>query len=280
MPGLFPQVSSDSGALTEAKYGAIRFVKEQQNEDGGYSFARGMGSNLQDTYFGLAVLELLDEPFPRVRDTVDWLEGLSPDGLYPHYYLAKCMRMLGRSAHDGLESFLAPRIVLDLPDAYIGLPSEFQPVSMVFELAKMIGSEIEVGEAAAWLFSYRNGDGGFGAYGRSRLSCTYYALRSLSELGYPLTRLGETLAFVKSCEMPGGHFVEVPGSFSAFLDHIRFGVGALSLLGGEVGDPGAVASLVLGFRNQNGGFARSFFGISTLEDTFYAASVLKELGSF
>ena len=42
----------------------VDYVVSRQNMDGGYTFCLGAESNAQDTYYGLATLQLLNEAFP------------------------------------------------------------------------------------------------------------------------------------------------------------------------------------------------------------------------
>jgi hypothetical protein len=71
----------------------IDYVVNRQNEDGGYTFCQGIESNAQDTYYVLAILDLLGVPFPNVEKTVEWLQSFVPDSLYSHYYVAKALKL-------------------------------------------------------------------------------------------------------------------------------------------------------------------------------------------
>lgn len=55
-----------------------KYVVDRHNDDGGYAFVQGTDSNAQDTYFGLAILNL-EFPFPNVDRTVKWLHDFVPD---------------------------------------------------------------------------------------------------------------------------------------------------------------------------------------------------------
>jgi len=46
---------------------AVNYVAARQNRDGGYTFCQGAESNAQDTYYGLAILNLLHASFPNVE---------------------------------------------------------------------------------------------------------------------------------------------------------------------------------------------------------------------
>jgi len=56
--------------------GVTKYVLNGQNSDGGYTFCPGAESNAQDTYYGLAILKMLNCPFPNVEKTVEWLQNL------------------------------------------------------------------------------------------------------------------------------------------------------------------------------------------------------------
>ena len=255
------------------------YVVKRQNDDGGYAFAQGLDSNAQDTYYGLAILDLLKVPFPRVKKTIKWLHDFAPDSHYSHYYVAKSLRLCGEKPHRSLKDFLLSlqisRGEFGMADAYVEVASEFQLISMIIELANMVNVEINHEKAISWLLSYKNRDGGFGAHGHSNLNSTYHAVASLFNLGYLVKSLKETLEYVRSCEKPSGGFTVVPRSSIPYMEHIYYGVSTLELLGEYARYPEKTVELVLRCQNSNGGFARSDLGISTFEDTFYAVTVLR-----
>ena len=254
------------------------YVVKRQNDDGGYAFAQGLDSNAQDTYYGLAILDLLKVPFPRVQETIKWLHDFGPDNHYSHYYIAKALEICGEKPHTNLKDFLLSlqisRGELGTADAYVEVASEFQFTSMVTELANMIGVEISSEKTIGWLLSYQNRDGGFGAHRHSNLNSTYHAVASLFNLGYAVKSLKNTIEYVRSCEKPSGGFTVVPRSSIPFMEHIYYGVSTLELLNERVKYPEKTVELVLKCQNSNGGFARSDLGISTFGDTFYAVSIL------
>ncbi|MEM3361481.1 MAG: prenyltransferase/squalene oxidase repeat-containing protein [Candidatus Bathyarchaeia archaeon] len=260
------------------------YVLGRQNEDGGYTFCQGTESNAQDTYYGLAILNLLGVSFPNVEKTVEWLRGFDADSLYSHYYVAKALNLCGEEPDkESLKKF-----VLSLPiirgefgtvDVYAEVASEFLSVLMATELANMVGVEVNREKIIDWLLSFKNNDGGFGAYEHSNLNSTYHAVASLFNLGYQVKLLKDTLGYVRACEKPYGGFTVVPDSSTPFMEHVYYGMSTLNLLGESLRYPRQTAELVLKCQNANGGFARSDLGISTFEDTFYAVSVLKTINS-
>ena len=261
----------------------IQYVVNRQNEDGGYTFCQGTESNAQDTYYGLAILDLLNAPFPNVEKTIKWLYDFVPDNLYSHYYVAKALRLCGREPEKNLKDF-----ILSLPsvrgnfgtvDVYVEVASEFLLTFMTTELIKIVNVEIESKKLADWLLSFKNKNGGFGAHGHSNLNSTYHAVASLFNLGYPVKSLRDTLSYVRTCEKPFGGFTVVPHASTPYMEHIYYGASTLNLLGERLRYPKQTAEFVLKCQNANGGFARSDIGISTFEDTFYAVNILRTISA-
>ncbi|MGD0645041.1 MAG: hypothetical protein ABSA75_09070, partial [Candidatus Bathyarchaeia archaeon] len=61
------------------------YVVNRQNNDGGYTFCQGAESNLQDTYYGLAMLSLLGYNFPDVEKTIKFVDNARVNGIYSAY---------------------------------------------------------------------------------------------------------------------------------------------------------------------------------------------------
>jgi prenyltransferase beta subunit len=61
--------------------GAVAFVVERQNGDGGFAWQKGMRSDLWATYYCTQLLLDLNHPVPRLKHLASWLASLtSPDG--------------------------------------------------------------------------------------------------------------------------------------------------------------------------------------------------------
>ena len=262
--------------------GIINYVLVRQNNDGGYAFAQGLESNAQDTYYGLAILDLLKTPFPNVEQTIKWLHEFIPDSLYSHFYIAKALKLCGKDPEKNLKGYLlslqCAKGEFGTVDVYVEVASEFEITFMFTELISMVGVEIDREKTIGSLLSYQNKDGGFGAHRYSNLNSTYYAAASLLNLGYPIKSLKKTLGYVRSCEKPSGGFTVVPSSSPPYMEHAYYGVSTLHLLGEHARYPEKTARFVFDCQNSNGGFARSDLGISTFEDTFYAISILQKIG--
>ena len=261
----------------------VSYIVSRQNTDGGYTFCQGTESNAQDTYYGLAILDLLKTPFPNIEQTIKWLHDFVPDSSYSHYYITKALKLCGEELDKRLEDFIrslrGSKGEIGTIEVYVEVASEFEDSFMITELVNMAGIEIDREKTIDWLLSYQNNDGGFGTPKHSNLNSTYHAVASLSNLGYPVKSLKETLRYIRSCEIPTGGFTVVPKSSNPFMEHVYYGVSTLDLLGEHARYPEKTAKFVSNCQNVNGGFARSHFGVSTFEYTFYAVSTMQKLGS-
>jgi hypothetical protein len=260
----------------------VGYVISRQNADGGYTFCQYAESNAQDTYYGLAILDLLNTPFPNIKQTIKWLHDFVPDSSYSHYYIAKALKLCDEEPDKRLEDFLlslrGSKGETGTIEVYVEVASEFETTFMITELFNMISIEFDRDKTLAWLISYQNNDGGFGAHKHSNLNSTYHAVASLSNLGYPAKSLKETLRYVRFCEKSSGGFTAVPKTSKPYIEHVYYGVSTLDLLGEHARYPEKTAQFVLKCQNVNGGFARSHIGISTFEYTYYALSTLQKLG--
>jgi len=260
----------------------IDYVVNRQNGDGGYTFCQGAESNAQDTYYGLAILEVLGSSFPHVEKTVTWLRELDLGSIYSYNYVSKALVLCGET----LDNCHKERIVSAIRsgrhfgnvDVYVEVSSEFTLTLLILALAKMLNIEVDGGRVEKWLLEYRNEDCGFGAYGYSNVISTYYAAASLNLLKNDVTGLRVTERFVRECEKPFGGFTVIPRSLASYLDYTYYGIMTLDILGENCRFPSQTIDFILKCQMSNGGFARTDTGISTFENTFQAVTVLRKLG--
>jgi hypothetical protein len=259
----------------------VAYVVNRQNDDGGYAFAQGLNSNAQDTYYGLAVLKILDLPFPNMDRTIEWLRDFDVGSIYSYYYIGKaltlCNKPLGSQFRDYVESAVSSGRYFGNVDVYVEVSSEFESTLMFLELASILKISPDGEEARRWLLRYRNKDGGFGARGHSNINSTYHATASLSLLKANRKDLNDTVRFVRECEQSHGGFTVVSRSVTPYMEHTYYGVMTLVLLGESCRFPSQTMDFVLKCQRGNGGFARSDLGISTFENTFQAVSIMQRL---
>ena len=261
----------------------VAYVVNRQNDDGGYAFAQGLDSNAQDTYYGLAVLNILGSPFPNLDRTIEWLQDFDLGNIYSYHYIGKaltlCNKPLSSQFRDYVESAVSSARYFGNVDVYVEVSSEFESTLMFLELASILKISPNGEEARKWLLRYRNKDGGFGAYEHSNINSTYHAIASLSLLKANRKDLNDSVRFVRECELPQGGFAVVSRSVTPYMEHTYYGVMTLGLLGESCGFPSQTMDFVLKCQRGNGGFARSDLGISTFENTFQAVSIMQRLAS-
>ena len=288
--GRFVSKSTDNASLNIRQIAdsslskrTIRYIVNRQNDDGGYAFAQGLESNAQDTYYGLAILNLLSSPFPNVERTVEWLFDFDLSSIYSYYYVGKaltlCNKHVGSHFGDFVGSAISSGRYFSSVDVYVEVSSEFESTLMLLELASILKMRPDGEKAKTWLLRYRNKDGGFGAYGHSNINSTYYAVASLNLLKVDRRDLSDTVTFVRKCEQPYGGFTVIPRSAPPHMEHTYYGVMTLDLLGENCGFPSQTIDFVLKCQRDNGGFARSDLGISTFENTFQAVGIMQRLVS-
>jgi hypothetical protein len=262
--------------------GVTKYVLNGQNSDVGYTFCPGAESNAQDTYYGLAILKMLNCPFPNVEKTVEWLLSLEMYNIYTYYYVGKSLALCGEKLDDRFREFVTSEISSRKhsisTNVYAELSSGFKSLLMLLELAKMLNVEFNGKDIKNWLLRFKNKDGGFGENGHSNISSTYYAVASLCLLKHNRENLRSAVEFVRKCESPHGGFTIIPNSLKTYMEFTYAGVMTLDLLLEKCRFPQKTADFVLKCQRANGGFARTDIGISTLENTFQAVKILQKLG--
>lgn len=267
-----------------------RYVKDRQNQDGGYTFAQWTGSSAQDTYFALEILQMLGTAPDHREETTQFLEGLqNSDGSYesikvayyctsalsnlhakPLYDVTNFANSLKRS-HGGFGS----------ANADAETSSEFETTYFALFVLKSL-DEIEQDRVARFIVERVNPDGTFGSgSGYSTLASVHFAIASLELLGCDVRSLKRTLEWLRRCELRNGGFTNDPrDTFYLVLEDTYYGLNSLRHLGVTPLYPQSTIQLVKQFQNGNGGFRRSIFmGISTFESTFHALSCLQILAS-
>jgi hypothetical protein len=259
----------------------FKYVSSHQKADGGYTFVQGNDANAQDTYYGTAILRSLDLPFPNFEKTVEWLHRFELSNIYAYYHIGKTLSLCGEDLDDRFRRYIASAITsrskVASPEAYVDVDSEFQFTHKILELAHLLSIDLTGNETVDWLLRHKGADGGFGSRRHSDVSLTYYAVDSLKLLGFDVSSLKDTVAFLRTCEKPFGGFTIVPHSLAPYVEYTYFGVTSLDALGQQCQFLSQTVDFLLRCQNLNGGFARTDSGISTFENTFQAVSVMQRL---
>ncbi len=268
---------------SQLKSKITNYIFNRQNDDGGYTFAQGsLESSIQDTYYGLAILNQLNTNPPNPGKTLQFLDENRLDNIYSIYYATRAKLLLGRGINSELKKdinmLLNSRKYFGSNKAFSDV-SEFKTTFMALELANTLKIGADKAEVAKWLVKFKNTDGGFGAHGHSSLDATYYAVACLLLVKENPKRLNHAVRFARECEKAYGGFTAIPMNFTPYMEYTYFGVMTLALLGEKCRYPSQTRSWVLSCQNGNGGFARSDLGISTFMDTYYALKILQRLGN-
>jgi hypothetical protein len=263
---------------------ALQYIQMRQNEDGGYSFARGAESSAADTYYGIQVLKMLGAEPRNAAKTINFMRSLqredgSFDSVNVAYYVVKTLDELGAKLHRPFKGFIlslqTSQGEFGVLEADMESPSELEMTYLSLELLRTVEHSLSFAKTKDIILTRQNRDGSFGRSGYSRLGATYHALASLSLLGFDVRTLRRTEDWVRACEIPSGGFRTNPESFDSYfiMDDVYFGVKCLDVLGKNYRFPSQTLDLVTKFQNENGGFRRSIFlGISAFESTYHAIS--------
>ncbi|WP_449463523.1 prenyltransferase/squalene oxidase repeat-containing protein [Tardisphaera miroshnichenkoae] len=262
----------------------VDYVKERQLDDGGFFFAREAGTpSVEDTFYSIKILKALGEEVPRKEQVVRYLKGAQrQDGSFSSIEVARYaiegLEELGADfrAESGFRDWL---LSSSRHDFWLKSESEialelFEAATSVIRMTGML-EEVDVDRLRKGLAAFESEEGGYGIK-RATLSGTYYAVRSLWNLGFDVR--GECQDFLSKCEIKGVGFSERPMTYPPVISDMYHGIWLARATGYNIASAGDVRNFVLGFMNGNGGF-RYFpeMGISNLENTYYAVESLKLL---
>jgi hypothetical protein len=266
------------------------YIYERQNEDGGYTFARGAESSAQDTYYAVEILKMLNAPLKNVDKTILFLRSLQHsdggfDSIKVGYYAIMGLDRLGAQPTrtlSGFIHFIKVFISIEKPveEVYVETVSEIENLCFSIELLKKLNKlNLLKSNYAEQILKLQNSDGSFGSIKHSKIASTYYALKILKILNYDIATLN-TLNWIRRCEVPNGGFIAAPGLSPLYItiEDIYYGIKSLELLNSRCRYPRETLELIKRFQNPNGGFRRSIFlGISNFESTYQALSSIEAI---
>lgn len=271
--------SSEGGLVPEKRLEIAAYIERCRLPDGGYFFARVLPSSLQDTYYAVQSLGLLDLMPARPDEVVAFLLEMhrtgAVTGLSSIYYFAETMLALGQPVPHP-EEYVA-RILARRNDrggfgsiraVPVEIASELEATFHGAAVLIRLGYPLRKDEVCRFVLGFHRPEGGFGTV-RASLASTYYAVRILHLIGCPDAIPANTRDYLLYRERIWDIY---------FLDRVYWLVGALHLLGARPQDPPRIKRFVGACRVPGQGFRRaSTTAISTLEDTYYALRVLKLL---
>jgi len=222
----------------------IRYLIEQQNEDGSYK-------SIFSAYYALLSLSLIGE-HPAHDPSVYLLEHFN------HY----------RFDAEGLPAEVV---------------TPFKRLLFLIDLCSGLGINIPQNkkkEIINFVLSFQRADGGFG-HGLSSLVETEQAASILRLLDYHPVKDLNIEEFIKSCETPVSGFSGVPKSSLTFIEYINSGIRASDLVGYRPRYVDECFRFIVGCQTKTGGFSRGYgSGIATMENGYFAVDSLSRLSKY
>lgn len=260
-----------------------KYIESCHLEDGGYFFARVLPSSGLDTFFAVKSLSILGVKPHRPEAIAgfflnDVKEGKLV-GITSIFLAVEVLNELGRIT-DELRNYAQPRIMAFQNQAggfgaykniRVEVPSELQNTYRAIRVLKIIGADFDKEKVTSFVSSFLRPDGGYGAKGYSTLASTFYATEIYKLLGMDVGKLNATRDYLRMME----DNMEVQ-----FIEDLYWLVMGLANLGEKTNMRSGIMKFVMMCRRLGGGFCRvPVMGIPTLEDTFYALSILREVGA-
>jgi hypothetical protein len=254
----------------QIKKGAASFAKKREKEGGGFGATPLLPPTVEDTYFGLAILDLcqaLNEISKSKHlsylSTISWQELLPETLLY--YLKALCLLDGALPNSKELEKYL---------DEFLAKGSSVKRLAILFSIAQILDLREQSERFSLKKVKERIAQEILRALPKEErltLELLYYLLSPLPEF------VEKNLNFVLSSQNPDGGFGFMPGTTS-FMENTYFGINILyyfNRLEKEVSKK--ALSFVLSCLNGDFGFGRNSQGISFLNTTYYGLSVLRIL---
>jgi hypothetical protein len=271
------------------------YIEKKHLEDGGYFFAEVTPSSGLETYLAVKTLKTLGLQPQKPAAIINFWQNKENDGNlddlnglffavqsyeelgYPLKRFAKFKKFLV-SSYQNLQFYQrkpisSDRRALSFPDAstatiYINiLERETKPVFYLITLLTKLGVGFDKKRFIKYVNSLQNDDGGFGKIGGSQPATTFYCLQILNQIKQSFPREEEIERYLRSQFQSAN-----------YLEEYYWLVEGLALLNKEIPDKGKLFSFVRACHRDDGGFSRSqFMGISTIEYSYYAVVILKEL---
>jgi len=255
-----------------------QYVENCHLDDGGYFFARMPPSSAMDTYFAVKTLSLLGLKPGYPEEISKFFQGfLKRDSYFSLtglFSAADVLHELGGNIR-ALQKYV-PKLkllrnsmggfgVIDNLD--LEVVSALESTYRVLKIFDRLGIDFSKQQIVEFVLKFNNADGGFGNERISTLASTFYATEIFRLVGYASTDLNATKKYLRSRE----NMWQLN-----YIEDMYWLCGSLSNLNEKTRLHDWIVRFVKTCQRKNGGFARKdVMGIPTLEDTYYAMSILK-----
>ncbi len=236
----------------------IRYLKDREKEEGGFSFAPELYPDVEDTYYAVRILQSLQADINRDRTanylkSIDWKEVGFPRAVYMLLYVHRSLdinlpcELVDLSGKDWsgfamldaqyFSDEMGKLLGRRLKPLHSSSPFQFQTNESLQTLRKKVSVlldrniQFDRQQIIRWVQSSQNGDGGFGFYPvtTSYMENTYCALEILSKLGSSPVQTELCRKYILSCQTKSGGFGRAPVSFP-FIESTFHAVLGLLLL--------------------------------------------------
>jgi hypothetical protein len=260
----------------------VAYIERCHLEDGGYFFARVPPSSGLDTYFAVKSFSILSVKPNRPEAIANFFlndiaEG-TLGGITGIFLAVEVLNELGQMT-DELRNYAQPRIMAlqnkaggfgAYENIDVEVPSELEETYRAVRVLKIIGADFDRKKVNRFTFSFLRPDGGYGAKGYSTLASTFYATEIHKLLGVEMGKLTVTRDYLRRRE---------ENWQVQFIEDLYWLVLGFANLNEKTNVPERVTRFTMMCQRSNGGFSRAtIMGIPTLEYTFYALSILREVG--
>lgn len=260
----------------------VKYIERCHLEDGGYFFARVPPSSGLDTYFAVKSLSILgvkpDRPEAIASFFLSDVREGTLGGVTGIFVAVEVLNELGRMT-DELRSYAWQKLLPfqnsaggfgPVESTDIEVPSELEATYRAVRTLKIIGADLDRDRITRFVSSFLRPDGGYGVKGYSTLASIFYATGIHKLLGGDIKALTATRDYLRKMEKNWQ---------VQFIEDVYWLVMGLANLNEATNVPDKVIRFVMMCQRANGGFSRAtVIGIPTLEYTFYALSILREVG--
>jgi hypothetical protein len=281
-----------------AKERGLTYLETLARADGGYGWEGQQHSHLTPTFYVIGCYRLLKRMPPRHAQLAQFVRSHHPAALKKleqerrifDWQQVQALAWLGEDVSE-----LKPKILAwKEPLAYLkqyersGYPLFSSEMGVVLSRALLGLTAGELPPAfTAYLDSRRRPNGSFNSTPASdgsdgHVLSTWWGLQALQTLGRVNERSAETIAWLRSCQLPNGGFTFAPKPEFGGVDDVAYtwaATRALKSLGAAPANSGAVVDWLHSLLNSDGGFADRPGWLSTPMATYYALEALEALNT-
>ena len=233
----------------------VQYLREREKEDGGFSFAPDLYPDIEDTYYAIRTLQLLEVEINRSKmanylRSINWTDVGFPRAVYMIVYL-----------------HLSAGIELPVPlvDFLKKDWSRFQPLDAQYysnEIWKLLNKPLKPLPSLS-LFKFHQQDS---------LQSLRKKISALLDLNIDFDRQ-QIIRWVQLCQNGDGGFGFYPGTTS-FMENNYCALEILLKLNSSPLEIDTCRDYILGCQTKNGGFGRAPMSFPFIESTFHAVAGL------